>query len=385
MRKTMTRKDRLMATLRGEPVDRPAVCFYELNGYDEQMENPDPFHIYADPSWKPLIELTRDKTDRIVMRTIPFYQMPTELDKRTTITNYYDELGRKHCITEIKAEERILRQHTRRDAEINTIWTIEHLLKDEDDLAAWIGLPDCEDVGQPDYRDILEVEKNLGDTGIVMIDIGDALCEVASLFSMEDYTIMAMMEPLLFKQALDKVQKNLRKKVEIIAKELPGHLWRIYGPEYATPPYLPPSLYQEYVVGYDKELIEIIHQYNGFARIHQHGKLKDVLDLVAETGCMAIDPIEPAPQGDVTLEYVRKKYGRQLVLFGNLEISDIELMEPEEFEKKVITAIEEGTKGQGRGFVLMPSASPYGRKLSEKAFNNYKKIIEVVERCHTEV
>ncbi|MBW8016687.1 MAG: hypothetical protein FVQ82_10905 [Planctomycetes bacterium] len=61
-----------MATLRGEPVDRPAVSFYELNGLDEDYNDPDPFNIYNDPSWKPLIDLTKDHTDRIVMRSVPF-------------------------------------------------------------------------------------------------------------------------------------------------------------------------------------------------------------------------------------------------------------------------------------------------------------------------
>ena len=32
---TMTRRDRLMATLKGETVDRPPVSFYEITGFDE--------------------------------------------------------------------------------------------------------------------------------------------------------------------------------------------------------------------------------------------------------------------------------------------------------------------------------------------------------------
>ena len=49
----MTPKERLLRTLRGEPVDRPPVCFYEINGYDEDPQDPDPFNIYNDPSWAP--------------------------------------------------------------------------------------------------------------------------------------------------------------------------------------------------------------------------------------------------------------------------------------------------------------------------------------------
>jgi hypothetical protein len=63
----MTRRERLLATLRGEPVDRPAFNFYEINGLESTSPG-DPFNIYSDSSWKPLLDLAAEKTDRIVMR-----------------------------------------------------------------------------------------------------------------------------------------------------------------------------------------------------------------------------------------------------------------------------------------------------------------------------
>jgi len=39
----MTRRERLMATLRGEPVDRPAVNFYEIGGFAIDPSDPDEF------------------------------------------------------------------------------------------------------------------------------------------------------------------------------------------------------------------------------------------------------------------------------------------------------------------------------------------------------
>ena len=68
-----------------------------------------------------------------------------------------------------------------------------------------------------------------------------------------------------------------------------------------------------------------------------------------------------------------------MVLFGNLEISDIEILPTDLFSDKVWQAIKEGTSGEGRGFVLMPSACPYGRELSSLAMRNYEKIIEIIE------
>lgn len=93
---------------------------------------------------------------------------------------------------------------------------------------------------------------------------------------------------------------------------------------------------------------------------------------------MGLDPIEPPPQGDVELRYVREKYGEQLVLFGNIEASEIENLEERAFEARARQAVEEGTSGSGRGFVLMPSSCSHGRKLSMRAMHNYETMVRVV-------
>jgi hypothetical protein len=67
-----------------------------------------------------------------------------------------------------------------------------------------------------------------------------------------------------------------------------------------------------------------------------------------------------------------------MVLFGNLESSDLENLPAGEFRVLVQRALEEGTRGPGRGFVMMPSACPYGRVLSERALRNYEVMIEAV-------
>lgn len=374
----MTRKERLMATIKGEPVDRPAVCFYELDGFTQDENNPDLFNVFNHPSWKPLLDLVREKTDRIVMCKIPFIHPVSELEKRTRITDYFNDKGQKHQITEIHLDGYVLRQHTRRDAEADTVWTLEHFIKNEEELEAWIDFPD-EDPGIPDYRGVFRAEKALGDSGIVLLDMGDAVCELAALTGMENFMLFSMAETELVERALKKIHKWIKQKVERIARDFPGHLWRIYGPEYACAPYLPPELYKRLVVEYDRELIDIIHQYGGYVRIHQHGRQKDILDYTVQMGCDGIDPVEPVPHGDISLLDVRKKYGKKVALFGNVEISDIERMQENEFEKLVRRTIEEGIFGEGRGFVLMPTACPLGRELSENALNNYRKMVEIIE------
>ncbi len=368
-----------MATLRGEPVDRPAVSYYEINGLDENPKNDDPYNIYSHPSWLPLIEMAKEKTDRIVMRGVAYASIAPDPMETVSTTESVTRNGSRFTTRRVQAGNRTLTARMRRDPDVNTTWTEEHLLKDVDDLRAFLEIPSSDPNGNMDIRPIIQAESALGDTGIVMIDTPDPLCLAASLFDMAEYTVIAMMEQTLFHQLLERFASTLLPKTIAVAEALPGRLWRIYGPEYASPPYLPPRLFREYVCRYVAPMVKAIQKHGGYARIHSHGNLRAILDDIATMGVDGLDPIEPPPQGDVELAFVRQRHGKNMVLFGNLEASDIENLPTRLFAEKVKRAIAEGTSGNGRGFVLMPSACPYGRELSSLAIRNYETIVEIVE------
>jgi uroporphyrinogen-III decarboxylase len=379
----MTRRERLMRSLRGEPVDRPPVSFYEINGFDEDPDDPDPYNIYNHPSWRPAIELANARSDRIVRRTVQFGEDDAALGDRITEVTEETATARLTATTVraggVKRPLRDLTRVTRRDRDTNTVWTVKHLLQDRDDLLAYLELPLPDPHAVPDLGELKETDDALGETGIVMIDTGDPLCGAASLFAFGTFTVVAMTDPETFHRLLERFAHVLTARTETVAAMAPGRLWRIFGPEYASPPYLPPSLFREYVVRYDTPMVQAIQSRGGFARIHCHGKLRQILPLIAETGAVGLDPIEPPPQGDVELAEVRSEYGQKFTLFGNLEASDIEMLPPRAFAEKVRRAIDQGTGGTGRGFVLMPSACPYGRELSDRALRNYEIMVEMVE------
>jgi len=373
----MTGKERLTATLKGDPVDRPALNLYEIGGFEVDPEDrDDPYNIYNSPSWKELLHIAEEQTDVIRMRTPdrikenPLYNEFFKIEK-------YEDNNSLFTKTTLKIGKKELTSLTRRDRELDTIWTLKHLLDSEEDLKLFLTLPDEVFDAKYDVSNLFEEEKRTGDKGLVMVDTGDPLCEAAGLFSFENYALTAMTEQDLFHQLLEKLSKSLYRKTKQVSKEFPGRLWRIYGPEYATEPYLPPYLFKDYVQKYTGPMIEEIQKHGGFARIHSHGKLKNVLDIISDMNVDAIDPIEPPPQGDVELEYVADHYGKDIVLFGNVEITDIENMETAEFEKKTARSIEAGMKA--KGFVLLPSSSPYGRDISEQTMTNYKTMVRLVK------
>jgi uroporphyrinogen-III decarboxylase len=375
----MTRRERLMATLRGEPVDRPPVSFYEIGGWTFDINDPDPFNVYNLPEWWPLIRLAEKETDLIRMlgaEVTPAAHNPRDDFFREET---YMQGRSRYMRRTLTVGGRTMTSLTRRDPEVSTTWTVEHLLKDEEDVRAYLQLPDEIWAYQYSVETLRAAEEAVGDAGIVMVDVGDPLCGAAALFAPQDYTVLALTEPRLFHQLLEKQALEVYPLVEYVAREFPGHLWRVVGSEYASEPFLPPRLYAEYEVRYTRPMVETIHKYGGFARLHSHGRLKNILHHIAEMGVVGLDPVEPPPQGDMQLIDVRRQVGKQMVLFGNIEASDIEMLSPPEFETRVARALREGTAGEGRGFVLMPSACPYGRQISADVMANYETMVRLAQ------
>ncbi len=383
----MTRRERLMATLQGRPVDRPAVNFYEVGGFAIDPADPDPFNVYNDSSWRPLLQLAEERTDLIRMRSAVRARSwdPQTASKSEGCRSELVQVHRYaeddwHCTrVTIQVGGRTLSSVRRRSPAADTVWTTEHLLKNVEDVQAYLQLPDEFFAEQIDVAPLIEEDARLGDCGIIMVDTEDPICAAASLFSMEDFVVMAMTEQGLFHRLLERLSRFLLVRTERVSEAFPGHLWRVYGPEYAAEPFLPPHLFHDYVVRYTGPMVNAIQKHGGFARVHCHGRLRAILDDIVAMGADATDPVEPPPQGDVELDYVRQKYGDRLVLFGNIELCDIELMEPADFRKGVEKALAQGTQGQGRGFVLMPSSAPNGRHISPRILKNYETMVDLAE------
>jgi len=246
----MTRRQRLMATLRGEPVDRPAVNFYEIGGFDVNPDDPDELNVYNDPSWRPLLDLAEQHTDLIRMRSARMTPAPHNPRGELFRTEQYVQGRSRFTRTTLRIAGRTMTSLHRRDPDLHTTWTLEHLLKDADDLRAYLQLPDEVFAADPDVSNLQAAEEEVGERGIVMVDTGDPICIAADLFSMADYTVVALTEQELFHRLLAKLARPLHEKTEKVARAFPGRLWRICGPEYAAEPYLPPRLFREYVAAY---------------------------------------------------------------------------------------------------------------------------------------
>ncbi len=339
------------------------ISTYELVGWNQNAwEN-------REPSYSRLMQAIREKTDCIYMlqpewKSPPAPGMETETwreGKRTfTRTTYRTPRGDLACLH-------------RQDDDLHTRWTLEHLLKDVNDIERYLAIP--YEPPELDMTHFLAERQALGEKGLMMVSVDDPVCVVAELFEMGEFLIHAISNEPRVQYFLDVIhERQMHSLRKILAYDVSDVMFRICGPEYATPPYLSPEHFRKYVTVYLGKICRAITDAGGFARVHSHGKIGTVLDQIVAAGAEGLDPIEPPPDGDIEMGQVKMLYGQKLCLFGNIELKELEHASRDRIDALVKKAMDEAK--EGGGFVLMPTAAPINVPLSKKTEENYLQYIE---------
>ena len=81
---------------------------------------------------------------------------------------------------------------------------------------------------------------------------------------------------------------------------------------------LPPELFKKYALPEYQKRNELLHKAAKFTSSHWDGDTKALLPFARECGFDGIEAVTPKPQGDVTLEEVRKAFGDNLFLLDGI-------------------------------------------------------------------
>ena len=162
-------------------------------------------------------------------------------------------------------------------------------------------------------------------------------------------------------------------------KEADGYDFLFYsaGPEIATPPLLPPRIFQHLVTPYHYELGKMIRKAGHFHSIHCHGKVKIVFEEFLKIGNDVLEPLEPPPQGDITLKDALNKARGRMCLMGYIQDQDLYTSTPEEIRAKV-HSICQLVKGR-TGYIMTTTATPYMIPPPEKFVRNYIEFVKAAE------
>lgn len=363
----MNSRERILTTLRGEAPDRVPISTYELVGYNSKaFEN-------NDPSYARLMDAIRENTDCICMwdprsnATFLESSYPVDMDvqeQREGNATIY-----KRTLHTPKGN---LTQTTKTVDGLHTTWQIEHWCKSLDDVDKALSIP--YHPLEYDVSDYARIKNEVGDKGIVMASLADPLWLAADLMEFGQYTVWALTETEHFANTVammhERCMENLRRTLEVNVVDL----YRICGPEYATPPYLPPEHFGRFVVPYVSDMVELIHSKGAKARIHCHGRIGQVLDMIRETGAGSIDPCEAPPDGDIVLSDVKKRVGGEMCIFGNIQLKVLEIGTADEVGRVVRECMNSAK--EGGGYIIMPTAAPINSPLAKRTEENYLRFID---------
>jgi Uroporphyrinogen decarboxylase (URO-D) len=359
----MNSRERLLASIRRQPVDRVPISTYELVGHNPRSwEN-------NEPSYKKLMDHIRQHTDCLFMTG----SIHPEFLKGELIEEKWEEGDSTFTRIINRTPKGDLTALFRDDKNIMTRWTLEHYLKDVGDIEKYLSV--AYQPPEPDFGYLFDQQQQLGDNGLLMYTISDPICEIAELFEFGQFMMSALTNEKEIIRLFDAVFERQYHQLQILLKHAPKPvLYRICGPEYATPPYLSHDYFVKFVKNYDTKLIELIHDHGSYARVHSHGCVATVLDDFVQMGADATDPFEAPPDGDIELIDAVEKYGDKMCLMGNLQLKFLEQETPEEIETRVTEMVQTGKRA--RGYVAMPTSAPINIPLNPRTEQNYLRFID---------
>lgn len=349
----MTIEERVLKTLDHEKTDRVPVFIY-LNPYTNNG------WYHKESSYAELLIAAEKHADIIYDVGFPwgFFHNAEPLNEE------FKDLG--NGVTEhiVHTPKGPLSEHKKAD------WRGEGVIKrwlcEPIDVERLLSLP--YQPPRPDLKPYLAERERVAGRAIMQMTFPDPVC-TAGLVDETNLALWTIEERPLLKRLFDAAYDRVFEEIKYCLEGGIGPLYYLNGPEYALPPLMSPADFDEFVVTYDKKLVDLIHSYPGNRVIvHSHGKVNKFLERFADIGMDGLNVLEPPPLGDTILSEAKKRIGDQVCLIGNIQYDDIARGTPEQIEKMVKEAVLQGAPGGG--FILSPCASPYERPLPKKASDN---------------
>lgn len=341
----MTSRERLLAAMRFEKTDRVPVAPFGLGRLDRNSE------MARELIWR---------TDPFIEVGLPgdvFYgtQCPVEVVSVGDITTVI----RKTPLGELT--ERIQRTSL-------TSAKIEFPAKTPEDVEKYLSIEYA--APEVDASSFQARKVEIGDEGLVLVAIPDAVQLPANLLSPEAFSLWWMDHPDLMRKLTDLFAVRINDWVDRLCKA-GVDAFRVVGGEYASVQ-LGPAGFDALVLEQDRELIDIIHRHGGVAYYHNHGPVMRFMTRFREIGMDALDPLEAPPWGDADLGKARAACGDKVAFVGNLD--DMEVLEKLDFEQIRPMVIERIDAAGDRGFILGGTASG---SYTEKAARNFIALAEL--------
>jgi len=360
----MTSRQRLLAAMRRQDVDRVPLHVRGVNFWDERWVQT------RHPSYAPVIEAVREHGDPFIGWGAGGGVLLTSSDEvRLESETQPGEDWNEQVTAMHTPRGPLTARHLSSNRGLPGMQT-EHFVKDLDDLDKVLAVP-CEPL-RPDVRGFSELQDQIGERGLVTCDFANPITHLHDLVGSELLAIWSLTERNAVRSFIHTWAERLGDLIRYLLDQGVGPVFRTLGHEFAIPPLMSPRDFGEFCIEPEAPIHGMIHEAGGLVHIHCHGPMDKVLEGFVAIGCDCLHPIEPPPMGDVELADAKRRVGDRLCLEGNLQIGDLYAAPTEEVVAKTRAAVRDGGP---TGFILCPTASPHTEVLTDLTVRNYLAMI----------
>ena len=175
------------------------------------------------------------------------------------------------------------------------------------------------------------------------------------LLGYQNGLISLIMAPGKCKTILDKFTDGI---LDIAIKMCDKHIDAIkVSSPFAGMGFISSDQYSEFVLPYEKRIINAIREKGKHVYTHTCGSIGDRLELMLKSNTSGLECLDPPPLGNVDLENAFERIGNDLFIKGNIDsVNSLLYADDKKAEADVRQIIETG-KIKGKGFILSTACS----------------------------
>ena len=364
----MTPRARLLGTLRREPHDRvPLVLEGFLLAGREDVEG------IEDGRKREVAERVLEQSHFYVPCNTAANRYLVTPNQRIREVSRTRQGGDVKVTTEIDTPAGPLTAVTRRDATTNTWWTTKYPVESLEDVEKIRSVP-WELPAGVEPPELSNVPADLERRGIVRAAVSSPFVCVAGMMPYQYFLELCATHFELIRELTAVCLERILAVLDVVlAGGRVEYVW-MGGSEWLTPPMGSPRLYELLVHDFERPVIDRVHEAGALCHVHCHGTTRSTIESVIARGADLFEPVEPPPDGDITMAEAKALAAGRMVLGGNVEARILENEDAAAVEAATRAAFDGGKQHM----VLRTTAGPIGR-MTERMRTNYHRLIDVWE------
>ena len=386
----MNPRERLLRAMRGQPVDRVPLVLPHC-----QLASADGLAEIQDPLRRRLAERTfgRMHFDVGVPACVNRYLVTPPQRIRSEAADVPD--GRRRRLGTIdtpKGELTFVTEWNRQSAQ--TTWTVKYPCETYDDIRKIASVP-WERPANLAPPALDRLPDAFADRGIVRTGVSSPFVCVAGMMRYERFLELCATDLGLMKELTEICRQRIVDVLSVLFAR-PGieYVW-MGGSEWVTAPMASPRIYDALVQEQERSIIDFVHSQplpdalpevpdlregstgdaaHPIVHVHCHGRVRHALARTIERGADYTEPVEPPPDGDITMAEAKALAAGRITLGGNIEARVL----CNETERAVRAAVHAAFEGGADRFVLAPTEGP-SPTLGHREFRNWMAMVDAWE------